>query len=162
MPYPFQYLINETLMATTPGQVVSIPLAMLNWQSPSGCLQWTSANITGEIATPVSEAWFYLECQYYPISENAVPEGNLLPPADVASRVEVCGYPQFQSSIYNETNSFYQKYLGTDTVTLDNTTRLIIFQGGYDRVSGVGMPDLTLSDDRQHSRVVFTAGVLSH
>jgi hypothetical protein len=159
MPYPFQYLINETLAASTPGQVVGVPLAMLNWQSPSDCIEWSSANITGKTATPVSEAWFYLQCQYYPISQKAVPVRNLLPPADVVSRVEVEAYPQFESTIYNETNEVYQDYLGTTTETLENTTRLIILQGGYDRVSGVDWPDLALTDDRQHSRVVFTAGM---
>jgi hypothetical protein len=154
MPYPFQYLINATLAASTPGEVLSIPFAMANWQaSLSDCIDWTSANITGQIAIPISKAWFYIQCQYYPVSENAVPTGNLLPPAYITTRAKVYAYPQFQSSIYNQTNEFFQQYLGTATKIIDNTTRLIILQGGYDRDVGVGMPDLTLSDDRQHSRV---------
>ena len=84
--YPFDYLINQTLNASTPGQVLQLPMAMTNWQSPSACLDWSSANITHKTDIDVSMAWFYLQCQYYPISENAIPSGNLLPPLKATGR----------------------------------------------------------------------------
>ena len=158
MAYPFEYLINQTMNATTPGEVVKIPMAMTNFQSPSACLEWNSKNITKKTSIEVSLPWFYIQCQYYPISENAIPAGNLLPPLKATGRVDMCAYPQFQGKMYNQTNEFFQKYLGTDTATIDNTTRLVIFQGGYDRVRGVGLPELTLSEDNQHSRVILTPG----
>ncbi|TVY92709.1 Lysosomal Pro-X carboxypeptidase [Lachnellula willkommii] len=160
MAYPFQYLINATLAASTPAEVLRIPWAMTNWQaSLSSCIDWSSSNITGQLDVGVSNSYFYLQCQYYPISESVVPEGNLLPPSSASTPAKVCANPEYESSIYNQTNEFFQEYLGTATHIIDSTTRLIILQGGYDRVAGVGMPDLTLSDDREHSRVVFTAGI---
>ncbi|KUJ10184.1 uncharacterized protein LY89DRAFT_787808 [Mollisia scopiformis] len=160
-PYPLQYLINATLAASTPGEVLRIPLAMTNWQEDlSECVNWSSPNITGQLAgVSIADSWFYLQCQYYPISESAVPPGDLLPPTDVTTRVEVCSNPEWESSIYNSSNEFWQQYLGTADEIVDNTTRLLILQGGYDRDQGVGMPNLTLTDDRQHSRVIFTSGL---
>lgn len=159
MPYPLQYLINNTVAASTPGDVLRIPLAMTNWQTNlTECIDWTSSNITGQVPLSVSHSFDYILCQYYPFSESAIPAGNLLPPQDGTGRVEVCAYPQFQSNIYNQSNELWQDFLGTSTEMINNTTRLVILQGGYDRVAGIGMPNLTLSDDRQQSRVVFTAG----
>lgn len=159
MPFPFQYLINATLTATTSAEVLRIPLLMDLWQptpSSSSCINWTSTNITGQVSIGVSQSWFYLQCQYYPIGENSVPEGNLLPPL---ANGNICAYPEFESYKFNSTDEFWQDHLGTSKDSLMNSTRLVILQSGYDRVSGIGMPDLPVSDDREAARVVFTRGM---
>jgi hypothetical protein len=158
MPYPFQYLINAPLAASTPGEVLRIPFAMVSWQaSLSECIDWTSANITSRISASFGKAFFYIQCQYYPIF-GATPPGNLLPPKFVTTRTEVCINPEWQSSTYNQTNELWQQYLGTTNEILDNKTRLVLLQGGYDDDVGSGLPNLTPSEDRQHSRLVVTAG----
>lgn len=159
MAYPFKYLINQTLNATTPGEVIKIPLAMTNWESPSQCLDWTSQNITHELDLDITSSWSYVVCQYYPIAENAIPSNNLLPPLKATGRNDICNLgPKYESKSYNQTTEFWQNYLGTSNAQINNTTRLVILQGGYDRVQGIGTPDLTLTSDRQHSRVILTPG----
>ena len=159
MPYPFQYLINTTLNARSAGETLRIPFAMVNWQEDlSACVDWRTSNISGGIDVSVSKSYDYLSCQYYPIQEQAIPPDNIMPTSAATGPIPVCHYPEYESKIYNQSNEEWQKYLGTDTATLDNTTRLVILQSGYDRVAGIGSPLLTLSDDREHSRVVFTRG----
>ena len=115
---------------------------------------------SGGVNIDVSQSWTYIVCQYYPLQEVAVPLNNLLSPYATTGPVPVCNKRDWQSSRFNQTSGEWQKYLSTDTQTLDRTRRLLILQGGYDRVAGIGMPKLTLSNNREHSRVMFTEGRL--
>ncbi|KAF2661116.1 hypothetical protein K491DRAFT_477184 [Lophiostoma macrostomum CBS 122681] len=160
--YPFQHLINATLNATSAGESIRIPLAMVNAQKDlSQCVNWNSTNIMSGsgINVPVSESWDYLTCQYFPTQNIAFPSGSILPTYAATGPIPTCPQKRFESAIYNQSNEKWQEYLSTDTPTLDKTTRLVIFQSGYDRVAGIGMPRLTLSEGREHSRVIFTAGL---
>jgi hypothetical protein len=67
--------------------------------------------------------------------------------------------PAFEGKNYNQTNEFWQNYLGTSTSTLKKTTRLVIFQGGYDRAWGPGTPNLGVNGNLERARVIFTPGV---
>jgi hypothetical protein len=158
---PLAHLINQTLSAKNHGEVLSLPLIMFNNANATDCIAGPGDPDAPQVPVPtgaVATWWIY--CNIFPVSEFAVsPDNSLFPPYLVDEPAFVCAYPAFAGPDSNHTNQqWVDRYQLTDAA-LDRVTRLLITKGTSDRTAAIGTPRLTLSTDRNHSRVITALGV---
>jgi hypothetical protein len=152
---PMSKVANLTLKAKTPGEILRLALLERLPLKPKDCIDPNNAIFTGAQQTAnTGDAFAYIQCSYYPFSLNGIEEGGLFRPSQ--SNPAGCPYPQWRAPDFNETAQHWNEKFGTTTEKLNEVRRMVIFQGTYDSVSGIGVPPLESSPDREHSRVILT------
>jgi len=156
-------LVNQTLQANSPGEVLGLPVAMAAPAkgNVTDCVNWAAISGTGSLTqTGIGASWTYITCTYFVGSESAVSPNNSLFPAWMANQSNNgCGVPEWAGPDLNKTNEEWVAKFGFTDDALDQTTRLLITHGLSDRISAIGTPRLSLSSDRNHSRVLSALGV---
>ena len=88
------------------------------------------------------------------------PENSLFPPFGANESVTACGnIAEWAGPSYNKTNAEWLEQFNLTEKSLNKVTRLLITQGSYDNTAAIGMPHLTASSNRNHSRVIFVTGM---
>jgi len=148
---------NQTLQASTPGQVVAIPLGAVAGYNGTGCIDW--ASLLGP-ASPINGAWNYILCSYLPATEGDVSKDNsLFPPSMDEGPTNGCNNPEWMGPDYNLTEAEFEvKYNITDQ-DLDQVTRLLIIQGTLDPTLSLGSPILSWSSDFNHSKLIAVTDI---
>ena len=158
-PYPLEALFNATVTAETPGAVLRVTHQLMNNESVSTdkCIKWTNETFLEKEIGILGQSMVYIGCTYFPKLQDWVPEGNLFP----AQEGNGCLVPEYESKMSNNSNSWWVKHLNLTQRNLDSVERLLIIQGQNDGTSSWGSPALTLSGNRNKSRIVLGNG-LSH
>lgn len=155
-------IVNATLKARTAGQVLRVPIDIYNKSNGTGCVDWaqlTPANQVKNDRTGIS--WSYISCAWFVQSAVATgPDNSLFPPFLVNSSVTSCGnVAEWATPDYNKTNAEWVDKFSLSDAALDRVTRLLITHGSYDGTAAIGMPRLTSSGDRNHSRAILVTGM---
>ncbi|KAI1411939.1 hypothetical protein F5Y13DRAFT_180534 [Hypoxylon sp. FL1857] len=161
--YPLRDLVKKTLIASTAGEILRIPLLAASWNADeSACIDALNGNIskasTGNMASN-QPAFGYVACAYYPINDKSVPSGNILPETFARGNVDICTNPAWKATDYGRENEYFLQKYAITTDLLDATERLLIVQGRYDRTAAIGSPVLTVTDSLNHSRVILVDGI---
>ncbi|KAL7625277.1 Thymus-specific serine protease [Parahypoxylon ruwenzoriense] len=155
---PFGDLISKTLVASTAGQVLRIPLLAASWSNASSCIDANNVNISRAGTADVGPAFSYIKCNYYPINDVSIPADNVFPETFARGQVDICTNPSWEAVDYNRQNEYFvQKYAIMDSF-IDTADRLLIVQDGFDRTTAIGSPALTVTDRLNHSRVIVVDG----
>jgi hypothetical protein len=152
--YPLQTAINLTLAASSPGEVLAVPLRGVSW-AEDGCIDPNNRNLTGQ-PTFFGDSFQWIRCTYFPGSFGDSRPGSLLPPSNTTVGGD-CWSPYavpWQAPDFNETNEYFVEKFNLTLKTLDQAERLLIVQGTWDIVAAYGSPQLTMTSDRNHSRLI--------
>ncbi|OTA94607.1 hypothetical protein M434DRAFT_10557 [Hypoxylon sp. CO27-5] len=160
---PFRDLVDKTLVASTVGEVLRIPLLAASWnRNESSCIDAFNGNIskasTGNIASN-QPAFGYIACTYYPINDRSVPSGNIFPEYLARGDVDICTNPAWKAVDYGRQNEYFLQKFAITSNLLDATERLLVVQGRYDRTAAIGSPSLTVTDSLNHSRVIIVDAI---
>jgi len=154
------FLANKTLQAASPGEVLGLPVIMAAPGNITSCVNWAALAGTGvQSQVSIGRSWQYITCQYFVGSESAVSPSNSLFPPQMVDQPAVCPVPEWESPDFNDTNEQWRAKFNFTDDALDHVTRLLITHGGSDRTTAIGSPRLTLSSDRNHSRVIVALGL---
>jgi hypothetical protein len=162
---PLDVLINATLDATTPAQVMRIPMLLQQSESldnTSACIDWAtfSSRANQQKALSIGSSWPYITCSYLPGSDVAVsPNNSLFVPFEVSEPINNCVNSDWVTPYINDTEAEWEARFQITDKDLDAVQRLLIINGQYDRTSSLAQVKLTLSSDRNHSRVLTVQGL---
>ncbi|KPI34908.1 Lysosomal Pro-X carboxypeptidase [Cyphellophora attinorum] len=129
--YPLQTAINLTLAASSPGEVLAVPLRGVSW-AQDGCIDPNNRNLTGQ-PTFFGDSFQWIRCTYFPGSFGDSRPGSLLPSSNTTVGGD-CWSPYavpWQAPDFNETNEYFVEKLNLTLETLDQTERLLIVQVDY-------------------------------
>ncbi len=145
---------NETLKATTPGQVVAIPIGGVAHYNGIGCIDWAPL-LSASSQANAGQAWQYILCSYLIATEGDVSKDNsLLPPFMDKGLTNGCSNPEWMGPDYNMTEAEFEAKHNITDQGLDHVTRLLITQGTLDRTLAIGSPILSWSSDFNHSKLI--------
>ena len=161
--FNFTALINATIAAKTPAEVLRIPIdlapAVYN-PSHTGCVDWAKIAGEGNIVADIGlgTSWLYMTCNWMINSLGAISPSNSLFPewaVDVS-------YPGCDTTLHadwvgpdmTKTNAEFEAMYGITDEELDKVTNLLIVNGSKDRTAAICSPKLSSSTNRSHSRVI--------
>jgi hypothetical protein len=160
-------LINQTLQASTAGQVLRIPILLgLTNATATTCINWAGPSTDpGSSPASINLSFFYIVCKFFVATEAAVSSDNtLFPPSspDLDTAPLWCPYADqdWVTPDMHASNAKWEEKLNITDAVLDKTTRLVITNGGLDRTAAIGTPILSrTTSDRNQSRVITAEGI---
>jgi hypothetical protein len=154
---PVQAVLNATLLADSTGAILRSTLSIsFNLSlSETDCFDWYGPELTVGLTTTTLNTYWSALCSFLPISNFAVPKGNLLPAQNTTGRVEPCLLgKEWQRYPYNQSEAWFQEEYGFTAEKLDSVERLLIINAQLDLFSTYTLQELTLSSNRNHSRII--------
>ncbi|KAL6887422.1 serine carboxypeptidase S28 domain-containing protein [Trichoderma longibrachiatum] len=149
-----QKLVNITLSAKRPIDIVNATLTLRNPPELVPCIAWDT-NQSAE-ATLQKAPFNHLTCNYFPLSVNEIPEGNILPPTSVQTETD----PMTCETLYKlipPTQAEVEAKWHISRADLIQAPRIIFAYAENDPTSGVGIHPFPPSPYRNASRWVMTS-----
>lgn len=165
-PNPLDLIINATLKANTTGQILRVPVDVYNRvtsnETTPTCVDWIPLTPSNQIKNlHTGTSWDYISCSWFVQSGVAIsPENSLFPSFGANESLTACGnIAEWAGASYNNTNAEWLQDFNLTEQSLNKVTRLLITQGSYDNTAAIGVPHLTPSSNRNHSRVILVTGM---